>query len=413
MAAVSGGEASDPRSGDHLREALVRDRVDQAAKRAGGNLKWGIDPPEVLPAWIAEHDLGPPPVVRDALRRLADLPDVGYSRRVGDLAGAFADWCEIRHHWRPDPALVVPTADVLQGIWAVVAAFSEPGEGVVTTPPVYPYFHDVAPSLGRRSLEVPLRHDADGWRLELDDLAALLEREPAARILLLCSPHNPTGHLYSREDLQAMVELTRRHDVILVSDEIHFDLVYPGGGHHPTLALPGAAEHTVALYSAGKAFAISGLRAAVAVFGSEDLRARFELAMPAHLLGGVGRAGVEAAMVAWRHGAGWLDELVALFDRHRRLVVDVLGSELPAIGCHLPASTFLAWLDVSAFDLGPDPAARIRAMAGVRTSEGHEFGTGGEGYVRLNFGTSTALLTEILDRLVGSLRPRGGAALAG
>ena len=404
MAAVSGGEAIDPCAADPRRESSVRDRVDEAAKRAGGNLKWGIDPPDVLPAWIAEHDLGPPPAVREALRRLADLPDVGYSRRAGDLGDAFADWCEARHDWRPDPGLVVPTADVLQGIWAVVAAFSEPGEGVITTPPVYPYFHDVAPDLGRRGLECPLRHDADGWRLELDDLEALLEREPGARVLLLCSPHNPTGHLYSREELQCVVELTRRHDVVLVSDEIHFDLVYPGGSHFPTLALPDAAEHTVALFSAGKAFAISGLRAAVAVFASRDLHHRFNKAMPPHLLGGVGRAGVEAAIAAWRHGAGWLDDLVVLFDRHRRMVIDVLAAELPDVGCHLPASTFLAWLDLSARDLGPEPAAVLVRSAGVRTSEGSEFGTGGEGHVRLNFGTSTSLLEEMLDRLVRALR---------
>ena len=194
--------------------------------------------------------------------------------------------------------------------------------------------------------------------------------------------------------------MTHRHDVILVSDEIHFDLVYPGGSHYPTLALPDAAEHTVALYSAGKAFAISGLRAAIAVFASRDLHRRFNKAMPPHLLGGVGRAGVEAAITAWRHGAGWLDELVALFDRHRRMVVDVLAAEVPAVGCHLPASTFLAWLDLSALELGPDPAARLVETAQVRTSEGHEFGTGGVGHVRLNFGTSTIVLQEILDRLV-------------
>lgn len=402
MAGVRRGESSDGGSGGA--PGLVTDHVDETAKRAGGNLKWGVDPPGVLPAWIAEHDLGPPPVVRDALRRLADLPDVGYTRRANELGGAFADWCEVRHGWRPVPDLVVPTADVLQGIWAVVAAFSEPGEGVITTPPVYPYFHDVAPELGRRSLECPLRQDASGWRLELDDLAALLEREPGARVLLLCSPHNPTGHLYSREELQAIVELTHRHDVILVSDEIHFDLVYPGGSHHPTLALPDAAEHTVALFSAGKAFAISGLRAAIAVFASRDLHHRFNEAMPPRLLGGVGRAGVEAAITAWRHGAGWLDELMGLFDRHRRMVVDVLAAELPAVGCHLPASTFLAWLDLSAFELGSDPAAGLVERAEVRTSEGHEFGTGGADHVRLNFGTSTVLLEEILERLVRALR---------
>ena len=405
MAAVTGGKNHETDRVGSARRQSVADHVDEAAKLAGGNLKWGLDPPDVLPAWIAEHDLGPPPVVREALRRLADLPDLGYSRRAGDLGGAFADWCEIRHEWRPDPELVVPTADVLQGIWAVVAAFSGPGEGVIVTPPVYPYFHDVAPSLGRRSLECPLRHDADGWRLDLDDLAGLLDREPAARILLLCSPHNPTGHLYSADDLQAMVELAHRHDLILISDEIHFDLVYPGGRHQPTLALPGAAERTVALYSAGKAFAISGLRAAIAVFGSRELHDRFELAMPAHLLGGVGRAGAEAAITAWQQGAEWLDELVALFDRHRRLVVAVLAAELPAVGCHLPASTFLAWLDLSAFDLGSNPAARLTETARVRTSEGHEFGTGGEGHVRLNFGTSTAVLERILGRLTDALGP--------
>ena len=397
MAGVTVGESKLSGAG------AVIDHVDEAAKRAGGNLKWGIDPPGVLPAWIAEHDLGPPPVVRDALRRLADLPDVGYSRRAGDLGAAFADWCELRHGWRPDPGLVVPTADVLQGIWAVTAAFSEPGEGVITTPPVYPYFHDVAPSLGRRSLECPLRHNSDGWRLDLDDLAVLLEREPAARILLLCSPHNPTGHLYGRDELQTLVDLTRRHEVIVVSDEIHFDLVYPPGSHCPTLALPDSAEHTVALYSAGKAFAISGLRAAVAVFADRGLYDRFQKAMPAHLLGGVSRAGVEAAIVAWRQGAAWLDDLKVLLDRHRHRVIEVLAAEVPDVGCHLPASTFLAWLDLSVLDLGANPAEELLRRARVRTSEGHEFGTGGEGHVRLNFGTSTEILERILARLCDAL----------
>ena len=404
MAAVTGGQHYETDPVGPARRDLVADHVDEAAKRAGRNLKWGLDPPEVLPAWIAEHDLGPPPVVRDALRRLADLPDVGYTRRAGDLGPGFADWAQERHGWRPDPDLVVPTSDVLQGIWAVVAAFSSPGEGVVVTPPVYPYFHDVAPSLGRRSLECPLRHDSGGWRLDLDDLAALLTREPDARVLLLCSPHNPTGHVYSTEDLRGIVDLAHRHDLILISDEIHADLVYPGPRHQPALALPGAAGRTVGLYSAGKSFAVPGLRAAIAVFGSEEMRARFETVMPAHLLGGVSRAGAEAAVTAWQHGAAWLDDLVALFDQHRRLIVEVLAAELPAVGCHLPASTFLAWLDLSAFDLGPDPAARLLAQARVRTSEGHEFGTGGEGHVRLNFGTSTAVLERILGRLTEALR---------
>ena len=449
-----GGHASDRSDADvsftppQASDDLVVDHVDVSAKLAGHNLKWGVDKKgdkegveqgdaewdqvraterscgdptgnfaldreAVLPAWIAEHDLGPPKAVCRALRRLAEMPDVGYTRRSEELGRAFAAWSERRHAWGPDTSLdpsldaslVVPTSDVLQGIWACVSAFSEPGEGVVLSPPVYPPFFEVCPSLGRSAHLWPLRKSPHGWLHDTDELADLLAANPGCRILLFCSPQNPTGRVYDRQSLERIVELAVEHDLVVVSDEIHADLVYPGFRHIPFLSVPGAAERAVSLFSPGKTFAVSGLRTAVAAFGSEEMHARFARRMPRHLLGDVSRAGSEAAIVAWQSCERWLDSLRGLFDGHRRRITEALA-EFPEVVYHLPEATFLAWLDLSRAGLGDDPAETLLKEARLRLSPGDEFGLGGAGHVRLNFGTSSAMLEEMIRRLTGVLRTR-------
>ncbi len=363
--------------------------------------------PDVIPAWIAEHDLGPPQAVRSALRRLAELPDVGYTRRSEELGRAFAAWAGGRYAWRPDPDLVVPTSDVLQGIWACVSAFSEPGDGVVLSPPVYPPFFDVCPSLGRSAYLWPLRRSSDGWLHDTDELADLLAANPDCRVLLLCSPQNPTGRVYDLGSLERIVGLAAEHDLVVVSDEIHADLVYQGFRHRPFLSVPGAAERSAALFSPGKSFAVSGLRTAVVVFGSEEMRARFTRRMPRHLLGDVSRAGSEAAIVAWESCENWLDSLLELLGGHRRRIGEVLA-EFPEVVYHPPEATFLAWLDLSRTGLGHDPAETLLREARLRLSPGGEFGDGGAGHVRLNFGTSSALLEEMLRRLTALFNASAG-----
>ncbi len=397
-------------TGDFSLDREIPQVVDVPAGGKGdltGN--FSLDREAILPAWIAEHDLGPPRAVCNALRRLAELPDVGYTRRSEELGRAFAAWSERRHAWRPDASLdaslVVPTSDVLQGIWACVSAFSEPGEGVVLSPPVYPPFFEVCPSLGRSAHLWPLRKSSNGWFHDTDELADLLAANPGCRILLFCSPQNPTGRVYDRQSLERIVELAVEHDLVVVSDEIHADLVYPGFCHIPFLSVPGAAERAVSLFSPGKTFAVSGLRTAVAAFGSEEMHARFARRMPRHLLGDVSRAGSEAAIVAWESCERWLDSLRGLFDGHRRRIGEALA-EFPEVVYHRPEATFLAWLDLSRTGLGDDPAEALLKEARLRLSPGDEFGLGGAGHVRLNFGTSSAMLGEMLRRLTGALRTR-------
>ena len=198
------------------------------------------------------------------------------------------------------------------------------------------------------------------------------------------------------------MNLANEHDVIIASDEIHSDFVYLGAIHRPLPLIDGAAERTVVLTSGVKTFAMGGLRTAVASFADEHLHARFA-EVPAELLGGVNRLGCEAVIAGWDTADDWVDALVALFDRHRHHLVERLADELPEVRVHLPESTFLAWLDLSAFGPGDRPGRWLRERTGVACKGGPPFGAGGGGHVRMTFGTSTAVLDEMLDRLVAGL----------
>ena len=377
--------------------------VDVGQKRGNRNAKWSKYAAEALPAWVAEHDFRPPPAVLDAMQTTIDRGDFGYHDLEDDVGAAFARWASERYGWSPDPDLVHTCVDVLQGVTAAVTALAEPGEGVILTPPIYHIFLQICPTARRRQLGWPMRYDLDqGWTLDPDDLEALVRREPGARVLLWCHPHNPTGWVAGTEVLTRIVELAHDYDFYVVSDEIHADLVYPDSSapFTPMLSVPGAAERVVSVTSPAKTFAMSGLRCAVMAYGDRNLRRQVRQAHPPLLLGHAARTGIDATMAAWQHGAAWADGLVAHLRGLRDHLANRLDAEAPGVVFHRPDSTFLAWLDVSACGLGEAPAATLLLQAGVAASEGTEFGTNGHGHVRLNFGTSIEVLDEILDRLV-------------
>ena len=380
--------------------------VDTGQKRDNRNAKWSKYGAEALPAWVAEHDFRPPPAVTDAMQATIDHGDFGYHDLEEDVGEAFADWAGTRYGWRPDPGFVHTCVDVLQGVTAAITALAGPGEGVILTPPIYHIFLQICPTARRPQLEWLMRYDPDrGWTLDPDDLEALVRREPGARVLLLCHPHNPTGWVASTDVLTRIVELAHAYDFYVVSDEIHADLVYSDASapFTPMLSIPGAAERVVTVTSPAKTFAMSGLRCAVMAYGDRGLRRRVREAHPPLLLGHAARTGIDATVAAWRHGAVWANGLLAHLDGLRGHLADRLRSEAPGVVFHRPDSTFLAWLDVSACGLGDAPAGRLLAETGVAASEGTEFGTNGHGHIRLNFGTPREVLDEILDRLIERL----------
>ena len=383
-------------------DSLLSDHVDIARKVAAGGYKWTDRAPEWIPAFVAEHDLGPFPAMRNRLREVVDLGGFGYHATIDHMIEAFCGWSTRRYGWTPDPALTVPNTSVIQGVWSCVEAFTEPTGAVILTPPIYFPFNTIGESTGRRTVDWRLIKDDNGWHYDLDGLAHLLADDPGIQMLLLCHPHNPTGRVLTTDQLTRIVELASEHDVVIVSDEIHADFTYPGATHVPLAAVPGAASCTVTVTSGIKTFAMGGLRASVASFADEDMLVRYRR-IPEHLLGSPNRLGCEAAIVGWEEGDTWVDQLVALFDHHRHHLASRLADELPDVRMHVPQSTFLAWLDLSALGPGDRPGRWLRDRTGVDCKDGPLFGPGGEGHARLTFGTSTAMLDEIIDRLVSGI----------
>ena len=385
-----------------FKDSLLSDHVDIVRKVASGGYKWTHRAPEWIPAFVAEHDLGPFPAMRNRLREVVDLGGFGYHATIDHMIEAFCGWSTRRYGWTPDPALTVPNTSVIQGVWSCVEAFTEPTGAVILTPPIYFPFNTIGESTGRRTVDWRLIKDDNGWHYDLDGLAHLLADDPGIQMLLLCHPHNPTGRVLTTDQLTRIVELASEHDVVIVSDEIHADFTYPGATHVPLAAVPGAASCTVTVTSGIKTFAMGGLRASVASFADEDMLVRYRR-IPEHLLGSPNRLGCEATIVGWEEGDTWVDQLVALFDHHRHHLASRLADELPDVRMHVPQSTFLAWLDLSALGPGDRPGRWLRDRTGVDCKDGPLFGPGGEGHARLTFGTSTAMLDEIIDRLVSGI----------
>lgn len=369
----------------------------EAMRRRRG-VKWGRHGGDVLPAWIADMDLGVPEPVQQAILRVVEGRDYGYPLRAGDdcLEAAFAHRMRERFGWEVDRELVLPVADLVQAIVASVVAFAGPGEGVVVQTPIYPPFLHAAANAGRRLVVAPLEDDGKRFGFDPERLAAVVDE--GTRLVLVCNPHNPTGRVFSREELEAIGRLAVERDLVIVSDEVHCDLVYPGARHVPMATLGAdVAARTVTLNSATKSFNIAGLRCAVLHLGSPALLERFRRAIPERLLGTVGVLGVDASVAGWREGQPWLDEVMGVLGANRDRVAAWAAGLAPAVRHHPPEATYLAWLDCAG--VAEDPHRLFLEEARVALSAGADFGPGGETCVRLNFATSPHILDELLARM--------------
>jgi cystathionine beta-lyase len=382
--------------------------ADALRRRRG--VKWHRYPDDVLPAWVADMDFTVPEPVQRAIRNVVEQVDYGYPQRTGaeSLEEAFAERMRTGFGWSLDPALVVPVADLIQAVVAGLVSFSQPGDGVVVQTPIYPPFLNSITSMGRRRVLNPLIDD--GARLLFDPDGLDHAVDATTRVLLLCNPHNPSGRVLERAELEAIGRVAIERDLVIISDEIHCDLVYPGRTHIPVGALsPEVGARTVTINSATKGYNIAGLRCGVMHFGSEGLLARFREAIPERLLGGVGILGVDATVAAWREGQPWLERVMTRLQANRDRVADWVATEAPAIRHHPPEATYLAWLDCTDLDLpATNPHQFFLEEARVGLSAGADFGPGGEGCVRLNFATSAEILEAVLDRMGAAIKAAAG-----
>jgi cystathionine beta-lyase len=353
-----------------------------------GSTKWSRYPTDVIPLWVADMDFAVAPPILAALRVRLDHPVLGYAAPRAALTQAIAARLSRLYRWQVDPDAILVLPGVEPGFNMALRALVRPGGTVAVHVPAYRPILAAPGHWGLARADIPVDADAAAIR------AALAPGDA----LLLCNPHNPTGRVFTRAELEGFAQAALSAGALIVSDEIHADLVFDGRAHLPIATLaPEVAARTVTLMSAGKAFNIAGLKTAFAVIPDAGLRARFAGARLG-MVDSVNAMGLEATLAAFTACEGWLADLIAYLQGNRDML---LARPLPGIRMAPPQGTFLAWLDCRDAGLGADPAAALLDRARVALSPGSDFAA--PGFARLNFGCSRAVLAQALDRIAAAL----------
>lgn len=381
------------------------------------SVKWRTYAADVLPLWVAEMDVSLAPPIHSRLKRAIDLGDTGYPAG-NEYAEAFREFAAARWSWDgvdPDRVALVP--DVMLGIVETLRLITGPGDPVVVTPPVYAPFFAFIEHADRKVLAVPLGEDGRLDPVALDDAFRRARSQSERPVFLLCNPHNPTGTVHTRQELEGVAVLAQRHGVRVISDEIHAPLVLSGASFTPYLSVAGS-EDAFSLVSASKAWNLAGLKAALLLAGPA---AASDLArLPEEVGHGASHLGVLAHTAAFREGGSWLDSLLTGLDYNRALLGDLIVEHLPGAALTRPEGTYLAWLDLRelGFEEGAGsgglavvtdlagPARFFLDTARVALSSGHVFGSGGAGHARINYATHPDILTEAVQRMGRALRER-------
>ncbi len=377
--------------------------LEQAQRSLG--LKWNYYDRDVIPSWIADMDYPVAEPLRDLLYRVAEGSELGYApfmqqERLGEI---FAARMHSRYGWTLDPAECDDMTDIVQAIHIAVAVLCDDDQQVIVHIPSYHPILSACRNMKRDILASPMVKTGQGWQLDTDRLDR--EIRPRTRLLMLVNPHNPTGRAFRRDELERLAEVVLRHDLWVVSDEIHCDLVYSDAGPHiPFASLsPEIARKTVTFNSATKSHNLGGVRCSLAHYGSAELRKRFDR-LPAGIRGGSNAIGHRATRIAWEQCDEWLEYTRQYLQRNRDDLEEYLKTNLPELDHRSNEATFLTWIDCRGLALQEDPAAFFLREARVGCYSGPLFGEQGTGYLRLNFATSRAILREKLDRMAGAVR---------
>ncbi len=385
------------------------DALDIGALRRRLGEKWATYPDDVLPAWVADMDFPVAEPIRRYLEQAVVGSDLGYAVNPTpqSLPTAFAERMQARFGWSVDPERVEVLTDVVQGLYISLLVYSQEGDSAITQLPIYPPFLHALRESGRRRIDCRLAPGRERHEIDFDALRAGIDDR--TRLLLLSNPQNPTGRAFTRAELEQLAELALTRDLIVISDEIHGELVYPDAVHIPFATLgPEIEARTVTLTSATKAFNIAGLRCSIAAFGSEQLQDRFNTVLR-HVRGGIGILGLEATRIAWQQCDGWLALVLAYLQANRDHTAEFVRKQWPEIRHLPPEATYLSWLDCRALELPGGPYHFFLREARVALSNGPAFGEEYAGFVRLNFATSRPILTQILERMDAALRSHGRA----
>lgn len=371
--------------------------------RSRTSIKWSRVQPGDIAADVAELDFRVAAPILATLRRSIAHSDLGYPDFSAGtpvrLAEIFSERMERRFGWSPSVGRVEICAQIMQALCCAVLAYTSPGDGVLTHAPTYMPITQMIERLDRRCVTLPVQNLSDLSELH-ERIAAIYPGIPV-RLVVLCHPHNPTGHVFDQSTLEVIGQFADRQNAVVFSDEIYQDLVYDSGQYRSAGAIDGLCDRALVFTSAAKSFNVAGLRCAVGHFGNNDLHETY-CRLPWHLRDGSSLLGISATIVAWSNADAWLRELMAQLAQNRHVLIESLG-DAPGIRWNPPSATYLAWLDVRGSIAEAEPWDFLHRTAGVTLQAGAAYGAGFDGFVRLNFGTSEARLRDILGRIIGAL----------
>lgn len=353
----------------------------------------------LLPMWVADMDFASPTEIVNALIKRAQHPVYGYTAPTDDVYNSTINWMKQKHHWDIQKEWITFSAGVVSGFTTAILAFSEPGDKVLIQTPVYTPFFDSVKSNNRVLIENPLKYEESTLKIDFDDLETQLQDN--VKLFLLCSPHNPGGMVWSREDLRKIGDLCVKYNVLIISDEIHADLCLPGFTHYPIASLSKEiADITITLMAPSKTFNVAGIQASIIICENKKLKQKLNQTQHQLAFHGLNLFALEVIKASYNHCDYWLEEVIHYIQKNVDTVHHFIQMELPEIKMVVPEASYLVWLDCTALGLSDQELKqRLINKGKIAVSPGISYGKGGEGFIRLNVGCTHETVQEGLKRL--------------
>ena len=358
---------------------------------------YGVPTNEGLPMWVADMDFKPPQAVADALQKAVDLGVFGYYGNSASYREAVCSWMDRRHGWDIQPEWVLNTHGLVAAIGIALRALTSEGDGVILFTPVYHSFAKMVKGNGRKVVEAQLELENGRYEMDLEALEAKLDG--SEKMVILCSPHNPGGRVWSKNELQALAVFCVKHDLLLIADEIHHDLVYAPNKHTVmAIAAPQITDRLITLAAVSKTFNLAGGMTGAAIISDKGLREKFNTTRLA-TGSSPNRFGMLMTEAAYNEGEEWLEDLLAYLTENRRIFDNGVNA-IPGVKSMTLEATYLAWVDFSGTGMPmEDVIERVQSSAKIAANYGETFGTGGEQYLRFNLGCRRAIVEDAVERL--------------
>lgn len=377
---------------------------DEIVNRKGTNCyKWDslqgcFGAEELLPFSVADSDFRTAPEIINALKERVKHGIFGYPFRDEEYSKATVNWIGRRHGWEVSKDWIVPLCGVVTSMSFAVQAFTSPGDKVLIQTPVYGPFYNVITKNRREIVENPLRFNKHRYEMDFDDLE--IKCAAGVKMMLLCNPHNPVGRVWEKSELERVTGICRKYGVIIVSDEIHSDLIYKGHRHIPAGYAADHSDKTIVCTAASKSFNIPGLQTSNAIIPDDAMRKRYCELVYSHFIPAPNFLGMLATQVAYDNSEKWLEDQLAYLESNRDFLIEYINSNMPQIDVTQPEGTYLAWLDFRSLKISNEALMKLLVEKGrVALSNGTEFGSKGEGFMRFNFACPRTQLKEGLDRI--------------